>query len=84
MWSPPSGLLSLASEERWVGWDGLARQRKMILTGDVQIYQWGPTGMKRRGFEGITGLESFTLKALLPGWLPLKGQGDLYLGGKDF
>ena len=38
MESPPSGLLSLASEEKagGMGWTG--KQRQMVLNGDVQLY----------------------------------------------
>lgn len=34
-----------------MSWTGKAEQ--MILNGDVQIYKWGPTVLKVRGFGGV-------------------------------
>lgn len=67
---------------RWVGSDVLARQRKVILKWDVQIYKWAPSVLKTGGFGGVTGLKSFTPKVLLSTEFTLKVQWNLHLGGK--
>lgn len=67
-----------------MGWDGPARQRKLVLNGDGQDYKWGPSVLKMRGFGGAIRVGVIHSKGPASGLAPTPGQWVLYLGGNIF